>query len=201
LYFGFYGGIKHPLRASPIVWKNNLLSLFIWKKKKNSSPTVWNRTCYLFATWKTPGSRADVSALGVAWNPEPRGSFTRAATSPASNLKVPSPDPSSPPRAIVGLHRPAAAPVIRWPTSLRLAVSLVIGSFVFIACVPVLSIPPFRLRLAVFRCPPSPVFIRPRLCPLRWVLDGGGVVLQKQLRSIHPVLEFLAIMIFYFSQS
>jgi hypothetical protein len=25
--------------------------------------------------------------------------------------------------------------------------------------------------------------------------------LQKQLRSIHPVLEFLAIMIFYFSQS
>jgi len=96
LYFGFYGGIKHPLRASPIVWKNNLLSLFIWKKKKNSSPTVWNRTCYLFATWKTPGSRADVSALGVAWNPEPRGSFTRAATSPASNLKVPSPDPSSP---------------------------------------------------------------------------------------------------------
>jgi hypothetical protein len=57
------------VRASPIVWKNDLLSLFIWKKKKNPSPIDWNRTCYIFATWKTSESRADVSALGVAWNP------------------------------------------------------------------------------------------------------------------------------------
>jgi len=182
-----------------------LLSLFIWKKKKNPSPTDWNRTCYIFATWKTSGSRADVSALGVAWNPGPRGSFTRAATSPASNVKVPSPDPSSPTFVIASARHPrssssghACVPVAYIPPFLRPWSSAPSSSSPVLRPVP--SIPPLRSRLAVFWCPPSPVF-RPRLCPLRWVLDGGGVVLQKQLRSIHPVLEFLSIMIFYFSQS
>ena len=111
---------------------------------------------------------------GVAWYPEPRVSFPRAATSPTSNVKVLSPDPSSPSFVIASARHPLSAFIDR-P---RLC-SGALHPSVLPSCVvaPFIDRPRLCHRLLRHRLCSGALHPSVLASALRWVLDGGGGVL------------------------